>query len=94
MDWVAIAGGLIIAYLLYSIYKAWKESREPPPPPANWMVGDITAESLATHNGYDWSKPTLIAVQGTVYDVSRSGDLYGPGTLALELQVGLLTVLS
>eukprot|EP00878_Enallax_costatus_P008046 GHUV01008413.1.p1 GENE.GHUV01008413.1~~GHUV01008413.1.p1 ORF type:complete len:239 (+),score=26.50 GHUV01008413.1:190-906(+) len=79
MDWIAVAGGLIIAYLLYSIYKAWQESRAPPPPPAKWMVGDLTAESLAFHNGYDWSKPTCLAVEGVIYDVSKSGDLYGPG---------------
>lgn len=85
MDWVAVIGGFIIGYLIYSIYKAWRESRQPPPPPAKWMVGDITAESLAYHNGYDWSKPTLTAVEGTVYDVSRSGDLYGPGALLRHL---------
>lgn len=84
MDFIAIAGGLIIAYLLYSIYRAWKESRAPPPQHTKWMVGDITAHSLAFHNGLDWSKPTLIAVKGIVYDVSKSGDLYGPGTLPAQ----------
>eukprot|EP00878_Enallax_costatus_P039355 GHUV01044986.1.p1 GENE.GHUV01044986.1~~GHUV01044986.1.p1 ORF type:complete len:141 (-),score=8.30 GHUV01044986.1:134-556(-) len=85
MDWIAVAGGLIIAYLLYSIYKAWQESRAPPPPPAKWMVGDPTAESLAFHNGYDWSKPTCLAVEGVIYDVSKSGDLYGPGALEMTI---------
>lgn len=79
MDWVAIIGGIVIGYLLYSIYKAWQDSRAPAPAPAKWMVGDITLHTLATHNGYDWSKPTLIAVKGVVYDVSKSNDEYGPG---------------
>lgn len=81
MDWVALVGGLIIAYLLHSIYKAWRESRAPPPEPTKWMVGDITELTLASHSGYDWSKPTLIAVKGVVYDVSKSNDKYGPGEL-------------
>lgn len=79
MDWVALVGGLIIAYLLHSIFKAWRESRAPPPEPTKWMVGDITELTLASHSGYDWSKPTLIAVKGVVYDVSKSNDKYGPG---------------
>eukprot|EP00882_Tetradesmus_deserticola_P006037 GHRQ01006355.1.p1 GENE.GHRQ01006355.1~~GHRQ01006355.1.p1 ORF type:complete len:241 (+),score=85.60 GHRQ01006355.1:619-1341(+) len=79
MDWVAIVGGLIIAYLLHAIYQAWKESKAPPPEPTKWMVGDITELTLASHTGYDWSKPTLIAVKGVVYDVSKSNDQYGPG---------------
>jgi hypothetical protein len=87
MDWVAIVGGLIIAYLLHSIYKAWQESRAPPPEPTKWMVGDITELTLASHSGYDWSKPTLIAVKGIVYDVSKSNDQYGPGELGGKLHL-------
>jgi hypothetical protein len=77
MDWVAIIGGLVIAYLLLQIYRAIKEARAPPPAPSKWMVGDITPHTLQFHNGMDYSKPTLIAVQGVLYDVTSS-DVYGP----------------
>lgn len=79
MDWVAVIGGFIIAILLYNIWHAWRDSRAPAPEPAKWMVGDVTPASLAFHNGMDWSKPTLIAVKGILYDVTKSNDLYGPG---------------
>ncbi|KAF8057743.1 ALG10 [Scenedesmus sp. PABB004] len=79
MDWVALVGGLLIGYLLFAIWRAWRDARAPPPPPAKWEIGDITGATLAGHNGYDWSKPTLLAVRGVVYDVSTRNDLYGPG---------------
>jgi membrane-associated progesterone receptor component len=41
-------------------------------------VGDITPHSLAFHNGVDWTRPTLIAVRGKVYDVTGWPE-YGPG---------------
>lgn len=78
MDLVAIIGGLVIAYLLLQIYRAIKEARAPPPAPAKWMVGDITDYTLRFHNGMDYSKPTLMAVKGVLYDVTNSTDLYGP----------------
>lgn len=78
MEWVAIIGGFVIAYLLLQIYKAIQEARAPPPAPTKWMVGDITEHTLQFHNGMDYSKPTLIAVHGVLYDVTNSTDLYGP----------------
>jgi predicted heme/steroid binding protein len=80
MDVVTYALILFVIFLVYNILKAWKESRKPPPPEAKWMIGDITQHSLRFYNGMDWSKPTLIAVKGKVYDVTNSNaDLYGPG---------------
>lgn len=76
MDWVAIIGGLVIGYLLLQIYRAIQDARAPPPKPAKWMVGDITQQTLQLHTGYDYSKPTLIAVKGILYDVTSS-DVYG-----------------
>ena len=46
---------------------------------AKFRVGDITEHSLRFYNGTDWSKPTLIAIEGKVYDVTKATDLYGPG---------------
>jgi hypothetical protein len=76
MDWVAIIGGIVIAYLLLQIYRAIKEARAPLPAPSKWMVGDITQHTLQFHNGMDYSKPTLISVQGILYDVTGSEE-YG-----------------
>lgn len=76
MDWVAIIGGIVIAYLLLQIFRAIREARAPPPAPSKWMVGDITQHTLQFHNGMDYSKPTLISVQGTLYDVTGSEE-YG-----------------
>jgi membrane-associated progesterone receptor component len=42
------------------------------------QIGDITAHSLAFHNGVDWTRPTLVSVRGKVYDVTGSPE-YGPG---------------
>jgi membrane-associated progesterone receptor component len=41
-------------------------------------IGDITAHSLAFHNGVDWTRPSLVAVRGKVYDVTGLPE-YGPG---------------
>lgn len=79
MDLVAVVGGLVIAWLLWSIWRAVREARAPRPEPAKWLVGDVTPYTLATHNGMDWSKPTLLAVRGVVFDVTKRNDLYGPG---------------
>lgn len=83
MDWVAIIGGLVIAYLLWQIWRAIQEARAPPPAPSKWMVGDITPHTLQLHSGMDYSKPTLIAVQGVLYDVTSS-DVYGPRECSLR----------
>lgn len=41
-------------------------------------IGDITAHSLAFHNGVDWTRPSLVAVRGKVYDVTGLPE-FGPG---------------
>ena len=40
---------------------------------------DLTDAQLALYNGTDPSLPILLAVNGTIYDVSASPHLYGPG---------------
>lgn len=39
----------------------------------------MTQAELATYDGSDPSKPILLALNRTVYDVSASGHIYGPG---------------
>lgn len=77
MDLVLLVGGAICAYLLWKIWQAVAEARRPPPPPDVWHVGELTEHSLAFYCGADWAKPTLIAVQGVLYDVTKAPQLYG-----------------
>lgn len=81
MELVTIALCVVILVLVVQIFKAWQDSRKSPPEVAKLNIGDITLHSLVYHNGTDWSKPTCIAVKGTVYDVTKSNDIYGPGKL-------------
>lgn len=46
----------------------------PPPMPK----GDLTVAELKTHDGSDGGKPILLAAKGTIYDVTRGRDFYGP----------------
>ncbi|PHH84404.1 hypothetical protein CDD83_1993 [Cordyceps sp. RAO-2017] len=39
----------------------------------------MTLEELAAHDGRDPTKPLYLAINGTVYDVSRGQHMYGPG---------------
>lgn len=43
------------------------------------QVGDISLQTLSMHDGMDPTKQILLAVEGTVYDVSRGRSTYGPG---------------
>jgi len=38
-----------------------------------------TVEELKAYDGSDPSKPILVAIKGTVFDVTRKADVYGPG---------------
>ncbi|CAI0401568.1 unnamed protein product [Linum tenue] len=52
---------------------------DPPPVSDPVQLGDVTEEELRAYNGSDPSKPLLMAIQGQIYDVSRSRMFYGPG---------------
>ncbi|TFK22102.1 cytochrome b5 [Coprinopsis marcescibilis] len=38
-----------------------------------------TPEELAQYDGADPSKPIYVAIKGTIFDVTRKKDVYGPG---------------
>lgn len=40
---------------------------------------DVSPEELAGADGSDASRPMLISIRGTVYDVTKGKDFYGPG---------------
>eukprot|EP00270_Netrium_digitus_P019833 TRINITY_DN7940_c0_g1_i1.p1 TRINITY_DN7940_c0_g1~~TRINITY_DN7940_c0_g1_i1.p1 ORF type:complete len:200 (-),score=49.10 TRINITY_DN7940_c0_g1_i1:152-751(-) len=42
-------------------------------------VGPITLEKLREFDGSDASKPILVAIKGTIYDVTNGRHMYGPG---------------
>ncbi|KAH7923159.1 cytochrome b5 [Leucogyrophana mollusca] len=39
----------------------------------------FTVEQLKQYDGSDPSKPIYVAIKGQIFDVSRKGDVYGPG---------------
>ncbi|OLL24767.1 putative steroid-binding protein 3 [Neolecta irregularis DAH-3] len=39
----------------------------------------FTPEELAQYDGSDLQKPIYVAIKGTIFDVSRNKDSYGPG---------------
>ncbi|KIM96436.1 hypothetical protein OIDMADRAFT_170147 [Oidiodendron maius Zn] len=46
-----------------------------------WLSGpkEYTDADLAAYDGTDPDKPILLAINGTIYDVSKGGKHYGPG---------------
>ncbi|XP_002989334.2 membrane steroid-binding protein 2 [Selaginella moellendorffii] len=49
-------------------------------PPSIVELGDqVTLLELAAYDGKDSSKPLLMAIKGTIYNVSSARDFYGPG---------------
>jgi hypothetical protein len=85
MGWVLFVGAVVIAYLLLQIWHAIQEARRPPPEPQKWMVGELTEHSLKFYCGADWAKPTLIAVQGVLFDVTKAPELYGRSECCVAL---------
>jgi hypothetical protein len=42
-------------------------------------IGEITVQELAKYDGRDPSLPLLLAVRGSLYDVTSGKEFYGPG---------------
>jgi len=61
-----------------SKYENRATSGEPPAPLPKAEQRDYTADELATFDGSDPAKPILLAVRGTIYDVTRGRTFYGP----------------
>ncbi|KXZ55168.1 hypothetical protein GPECTOR_3g315 [Gonium pectorale] len=74
---LALIAVAVLAVVFLFVLRA--RSSPAPPAPEKYQLGDVTVETLRLYNGYDWSKPPLVAVKGKVYDVSNKYELYGPG---------------
>ncbi|KAG2424512.1 hypothetical protein HXX76_014393 [Chlamydomonas incerta] len=70
---------LLAVVLLVAVIITSTSKRAPPPKPEPYKLGDVTLEALRYYNGYDWTKPALVAIKGKVYDVSNKYEIYGPG---------------
>jgi hypothetical protein len=79
----------IITFLIFKIFK----SRQPPKPSAPSepelpkMRRDFTVAELKAFDGNQPDGRVLVAVNGTVYDVSRGKRFYGPGKAPVELRL-------
>lgn len=79
----------IITFLIFKIFK----SRQPPKPSAPSepelpkLRRDFTVAELKSFDGNQPDGRVLVAVNGTVYDVSRGKRFYGPGKAPLELHL-------
>lgn len=78
---IALVG--LIVFLLYKILKSRSdESNRPSPPPEPELPKlrrDFTIQELKKYDGNQPDGRVLVAVNGTVYDVTRGKRFYGPG---------------
>ena len=89
MDWL-IAGLLALVFVLvWLILRRDASLAAKPEELAKFQVGEITAETLAYHCGYDYMKPLLIAVKGRIFDVTKSTKDYGPGRRLKKRSTGI-----
>ncbi|KAG7305306.1 hypothetical protein JYU34_009364 [Plutella xylostella] len=73
---------LVIVYLVYKIVKSKFEGdvEVPPPPPALPKIRkDLTVAELGKFDGTQPDGRVLLAVNGTIFDVTRGKRFYGPG---------------
>ena len=55
------------------------KKEEPRAPLPEAKERDYSRSELASYDGSDPAKPLLIGIRGSVYDVTRGRDFYGPG---------------
>ncbi|KAL0839340.1 hypothetical protein ABMA28_016077 [Loxostege sticticalis] len=72
----------IIVYLVYKIIQSKFESDvevAPPPKPLPKIRKDLTVAELKNYDGTQPDGRVLLAVNGTIFDVTRGKRFYGPG---------------
>ncbi|CAO1429432.1 unnamed protein product, partial [Diamesa serratosioi] len=77
---IALIG--IISLLIYKIFKSRQTpetSSTPAEPELPKLRRDFSVQELKAYDGLQADKRVLVAVNGTVYDVTRGKRFYGPG---------------
>lgn len=71
----------IITFLLFKIFKSRQTPKPPPPrePELPKLRRDFTVAELKAYDGNQPDGRVLVAVNGSVYDVTRGKRFYGPG---------------
>lgn len=73
---------LVIAFLIFKIFKSRtqvKETAYVPEPELPKLRRDFSVEELKQYDGTQPDGRVLVAVNGTVYDVTKGKRFYGPG---------------
>jgi hypothetical protein len=60
------------------VLKSWWDASKPLDIQAI-QVGELIPSELAKYDGQDPFKPILLALRGTILDVTAGRDMYGPG---------------
>lgn len=73
----------IISFLVYKIFFSKESPKASPPrePELPKLRRDFTVAELKAYDGNQPDGRVLVAVNGTVYDVTRGKRFYGPGEL-------------
>jgi membrane-associated progesterone receptor component len=72
---------LLIAFLIYKIFKSKTEvpKSSPPEPELPKFRRDFTVQELKAFDGRQEDGRVLVAVNGSVYDCTKGKKFYGPG---------------
>lgn len=74
----------IITFLIFKIFKSRQPPKPSPPsePELPKLRRDFTVAELKAYDGNQPDGRVLVAVNGSVYDVTRGKRFYGPGEFA------------
>lgn len=75
---------ILLAFISFLLFKIFKSSKPPTPSPPSdpelpKLRKDFTVAELKAFDGNQPDGRVLVAVNGTVYDVTRGKRFYGPG---------------